>query len=47
MIAASAASLMINGLLKEFSGTASAILASLAWVVVFYILKKWLNDLRP
>jgi hypothetical protein len=47
MIAASASSLLINGLLKESMGVAGAILASLAWVVVFYVLKKWLTDLRP
>lgn len=47
MLAASALSYMIGGLLGKSMGVAGFLLSSIVWVVAFYLLKKWLTDLRP
>jgi len=47
MVAASAATYMITGLLGKLAGHVSAFLSFLVWVLVFYSIKKWLTDLRP
>ncbi len=47
MLAASALTSIIGGLLGTSIGMGGFLLSSLVWVVTFYLLKKWLTDLRP
>lgn len=47
MLAASALSWIVTDTLEKSLGIMGFILASIVWVVAFYLVKKWLTALRP
>ena len=47
IVVASLAGYLIGVFFKEYSVFVSVIMSFVAWVLVYYFVRKWLNQLKP